>query len=123
MHASFGFTHVVSVDIPELDLWEQDVALDLALDGLLESHEIEHVSIRTRSWGGDGITQATITDTLVKDQALADKIAARFNADDLAVDELADVDADEILDDLRRGRELAGHVVAKLDWCPCRRRR
>tara|TARA_R110000824_G_scaffold382955_1_gene576271 strand:- start:1949 stop:2251 length:303 start_codon:yes stop_codon:yes gene_type:complete len=96
MHASFGFTHVVSVDIPELDLWEQDVALDLAIDGLLESHEIEAVSIRTRSWGDDGTAQATITDTLVNDQALADKIAARFNADDLAVDAMYDAAHDHL---------------------------
>ena len=79
MHASFGFTHVVSVDIPELDLWEQDVALDLA------SHEIEGVAIRTHG-----------TTTPIKDQGLADKIAARFNADDLAVDAMYDAAHDHL---------------------------
>ena len=85
MHASFGFTHTTTIDIPEMDLWEQDVALDLAIDGLLESHEIEGVAIRTHG-----------TTTPIKDQGLADKIAARFNADDLAVDAMYDAAHDHL---------------------------
>ena len=75
MHASFGFTHTTTIDIPEFDLLEQTVTFEVEIDGLLENHHIDAVHLN-----GKEITVPTVREAIVE----------RLESDDAMLDAMYD---------------------------------
>lgn len=78
-YRAFDFKYTTTIDIPEMSLLEQDVQLDITMDGLLEEYDINEVCLYDMCPVINARNPVPITDPKVMDA-----IIERFMADPAA---------------------------------------
>ena len=84
MYASFDYTHVTTIDIPEMELLEQEVAIQIEVDGHVEEFHIDDIHIRTHhmvrhpnSEPGRAVWESKVSDIPI-DPATIEAIVSRL---------------------------------------------